>query len=404
MPGVMVNPMMPPPQPPPPPPQQPAAVPKAKPVAKPATRPAPKTDTASEDGAGIGKGPGTTRISLLVNGEPITAYEIEQRARLMALSTDIQSRAQARMKELATSESVNARWKQIVQDTIQANPGKSREQVIAILQEKQKVFAMGLQKQAIEGARAASIPAMRDNARKELIEEQLKLQDARRNGASPDESMVEDLVKDLAQRNNMTSAEFTKHFGGMGVDIMTLKARYRAQLAWTDAVRKQYGHLAQPSQSELDKALVNFTGGEDQVELQLHRIVVSVPAKIDQKSMAQRLAEAEGLQRQFSNCKTIAGLATKVQGARYENMGSRSVSSFTEPARTMLLNAQENTMIPPTITSSGIEVYAVCGRRVIKATEIKRNELANMGRQETFERFSKAHLRKLMDNAIIENR
>ena len=34
----------------------------------------------------------------------------------------------------------------------------------------------------------------------------------------------------------------------MGVDIMTLKARFRAQLAWTEAVRKQYSHLASAEQ------------------------------------------------------------------------------------------------------------------------------------------------------------
>ncbi len=386
-----------------PPPPAAAAAPKAKP--KPVARTKkPVQEAAAGDAANLPKGPSSTRIGLLVNGEPITAYEIEQRARLMALGADIQSRAQARMKELASSESVNARWKQIVQDTVNANQGKTREQIMAILQEKQKVYSMGLQKQAVESARAASIPAMRENAKKELIEEMVKIQDARRAGATPDESMVEDLIKDLAQRNKMSALEFARHFGGMGIDIMTLKARFRAQLAWTDAVRKQYSHLTQPSQRQLDAALVNFSGGEDQVELQLHRIVIPVPPKLDQRAMAGRLAEAEKLQKQFKSCNGVGALAARVDGARYENMGSRNVSTFPEPSRTMLINAQESTMVPPTMTSTGIELYAVCGRKVIKASEVKRTQLANEERQGTFERLSKSHLRKLLDSAIIENR
>jgi peptidyl-prolyl cis-trans isomerase SurA len=394
--------MMPPPQAAPAPP--PAATPQVKP--KPVARAKKPVEAAASDTdtGGVPKGPSSTRIGLLVNGEPITAYEIEQRARLMALGADIQSRAQARMKELASSESVNARWKQIVQDTVNANQGKTREQIMAILQEKQKVYSMGLQKQAVESARAASIPAMRENAKKELIEEIIKIQDARRSGATPDESMVEDLIKDLAQRNKMTALEFARHFGGMGIDIMTLKARYRAQLAWTDAVRKQYSHLTQPSQRQLDAALVNFTGGEDQVELQLHRIIIPVPPKLDQRAMAGRLAEAEKLQGQFKSCNGVGALAARVDGARHENMGSRNISSFPEPSRTMLLNAQENSMVPPAMTSTGIELYAVCGRKVIKAAEVKRTQLANEERQGTFERLSKSHLRKLLDSAIIENR
>lgn len=400
----MMNPMMPPPQAAPPPAPPPQAAPQPKPKPKVAARPK-ATEDAGAEGGGAAKGPGTTRISVLVNGEPITAYEIEQRARLMMLSGgDIQGRAQAEMKRLATSESVNARWKQIIEDTVRANQGKSREQIMAILQERQKTFSMGLQKQALDSARSAAIPAKRADARKELIEEMVKLQDARRNGAAPDESMVDDLIKDLAQRNKMTPAEFAKHLSGMGIDIATMKARYRAQLGWTDAVRKQYSHLVQPSQRQLDQALVNFTGGTDQVEMHLHRIVLSLPPKVEQRAMAQRLAEAEQIQRQFKNCTSISALAAKAQGARYENMGVRTVDSFSEPSRSMLLNAPDNAMVPPVMTSSGIEVYAVCGRRVIKAEELKRTQLATDFRQEQFERLSRNHLRKLMDNAIIENR
>ena len=392
-PGAVVQPQQPP---------APVAQPKPKPVAKPKVVRPPREDEATADA--LGKGPGVTRIQLLVNGDPITAYEVEQRARLMALGSDIQSTAQAKMKELATSEAVNARWKQIVQETVQANQGKSREQILAIIQEKQKVYAMGLQKQAIEHARASSIPKKREEARKELIEEQIKLQDARRNGASPDESMVEDLFRDLASRNKMSPAEFTRHFAGMGVDANTLKAKYRSQLAWTDTVRKQYGHLAQPSQRELDRAVEGFSGGEDQVELQLRRIVVSVPPKVDQKAMAARLAEAEQLRGQFKECRLMGALAARLEGARYEDMGSRTVTTFSEPSRTLLLSAPDNTMIPPTMTSSGIEMLAVCGRKVIKAVEKARNEFANKSRQEEFERIARNHLRKLMDNAVIENR
>ena len=406
---MMMNPVTQPPPPPgafPPPaqPQPPAAA--AKPKVKPKVAARPKEDAPA--GQGTGKGGSGTRIALLVNGDPITAYELEQRARLMALSSDIGSRAQANMKQLATSEGVNARWKQIVQETIQANStnGKSRDQIIAIIQEKQKAYSMGLQKQAVESARSSAFsqPEIRSKAREELIEETIKIQDAKRNGAAPDESMVEDLIKDIAQRNKKTPKEFAEHFAGMGVDISTLKARFRAQLAWTEAVRKQYSHLAVPNNRDLDRLLQKDAGGEDHLELQLHRIVIPVPPKLDQKLMATRLAEAEQLQGQFKDCRSTSVLAAKVQGARFENMGSRSVASFTGASRTMLQSAQENSMIPPTITSTGIELIAVCSRRVIKADDVNRNKAANEIRQDTMERHARGHLRKLINDAVIENR
>ena len=398
IPGMMIQ------QPPSPPQAQaPAATPKPKP--KVAARP--KAEPANAEAAAAGKGSGSTRIALLVNGDPITAYEIEQRARLMALSADLQSKAQENMKRLATSDAVNSRWKQIVQETIQAHNGKTREQIIAIIQEKQKVYSLGLQKQAVESARASAFsqPEIRAKAKEELIDEIIKIQDAKRNGAAPDESMVEDLIKDIAQRNTKTPKEFAEHFAGMGVDISTLKARFRAQLAWTDAVRKQYAHLAVPGNLDLDRILQkDAAGGEDQLELQLHRIVIPVPPKVDQKAMAQRLSEAEQLQGQFKDCKTTAGLAGKVQGARFEDMGARRVSSFTGVSKTMLQSAQDNTMIPPSMTSGGIELLAVCGRKLIKAVDIRRNEEANKMRQDQMELIARGHLRKLRTEAQIETR
>lgn len=378
-----------------------AAAPKPKPKPKAATSTRPVA-TGSIDGGGAGGG---TRISVLVNGEPITAYEIEQRARLLALQTNIQDRVQSNMKQLATSDSVNARWKEIVQETINANPGKSREQVIAIVQERQKSFAQGLQKQAAESARASVLPGLRTEARKELIGEQIKLQEAKAVGATPDESAIDDLVKDIASRNKMTPQQFTQHFAGLGVDISTFKARFRAQLAWSDAIRRKFGHLAVPNNRDIDRLVQKDGGGEDQVELDLQRIIVPIPAKLDQNAMAQRLAEAEGLQRQFTSCKSTGTLAAKVPGARLEKIGSRLASSFPEPTKTMLANVSKNEdMIPPTMTSGGIELLAVCSRRVVKAVEEKRNQKAAELRQGNFELLSRKHLRDLTDSAVVENR
>jgi peptidyl-prolyl cis-trans isomerase SurA len=395
------------------PPMAPAAPPEAAPVAQPNPKPRPpvaarpKAPPADGEVEGPGKGGSGTRIALLVNGEPITAYEVEQRARLMALSSDIGARAQENMKRLATSQSVNARWKQIVEDTVKTHQHtKNREQIMALIQERQKSYSMELQKQAIASARASAFsqPQIRAKARDELIEEMIKLQDAKRSGASPDEGMVEDLIKDIAKRNGKTAKEFTQHFASQGVDIATLKAKFRAQLAWTEAVRKQYSHLAVPNNRDIDLVLKGDDAGEDQVELQLRRILIPVPPKLDQRAMAQRLAEAESLQSQFKDCRSTAGLAARVQGAKFEDMGTRRASTFTGVSKTLLTTAQENSMIPPTMTPEGIELIAVCSRRIVKAADIKRNEKANEIRQERFELHARAHLRRLRNDAVIEQR
>src|SRR6476659_4335087 len=121
-------------------------------------------------------------IALLVNDEPITGYEIQQRARFIALNQNISEQVKENFKKIAQSESTNQRVRAILEEVIRANPGKTREQIGEIFEKRKNEFAMSLQKQALDGARNALIPKFRQEALEELIEERLKLQEAKRNG------------------------------------------------------------------------------------------------------------------------------------------------------------------------------------------------------------------------------
>ncbi len=70
---------------------------------------------------------------------------------------------------------------------------------------------------------------MKKNAKEELIEERLKLQEAKRLGIEVTDDEVKRIVKGLADRNKMTEDQFAQHMKSMGVDIATLGERFRAQ-------------------------------------------------------------------------------------------------------------------------------------------------------------------------------
>jgi peptidyl-prolyl cis-trans isomerase SurA len=104
----------------------------------------------------------------------ITEDEIEQRARLLALSANIGSQAKENFQRLVKSKSTEDRLRALQQEVIDANPGKTREELIAIFQERQKGFGAALQKQAVEEAREALMPKLRRAAREELVSERLR--------------------------------------------------------------------------------------------------------------------------------------------------------------------------------------------------------------------------------------
>ncbi len=384
--------------PPPPPVQQQPAAKAAKPAKPPSRTAAAATTTTSSTGKN------DQSIVVLVNDEPITAYEVDQRSRFMALSSNIGAKAQENFKRIVTAESTNTQLKAILEKTIQENQGKTREQIIAIFEERKKQFALGLQKQAIEGARASVLPGMRKAAQDELIEEKLKLQEARKLGAEISEADANKVLTDMAGRNKLTLEQFSQNLKTQGVDIATLRSRFVANLAWRNVVQRKFSAQIAVNQKDVDRMIAASTdGSEDAVELQIQRITLPLPPKLDQGAMAKGLADADGMRRKFGGCKGTAQLSASA-GGKFEDIKYIRPSTVAEPTRSFLLSAKDGEMLPPQTTAGGIEVYAVCGRRTIKADETKRAKAQDELQSQEYERLAKRHLRDLRQDAHIEIR
>jgi hypothetical protein len=220
-------------------------------------------------------------IVVVVNDEPITGYEIEQRARFLGLSANVGEHAKEAFQRLVKSESTEARMRALQQDVIRSNPGMTRDQLIAIIRERQKEIGMSLQKQALENARTAILPKLRKDAREELIDERLKVQAAKKLGIVVSDNDVKTLIKDIADRNKMTYEQFAQHLKGTGVDISTMGERFRAQKAWRDLIGRRYSAQVSVSQRDVDRALsaAALEAGEDTVELQVQKLALHWPAR-----------------------------------------------------------------------------------------------------------------------------
>jgi peptidyl-prolyl cis-trans isomerase SurA len=61
-------------------------------------------------------------------------------------------------------------------------------------------------------------------------------------------------------------------------------------------------------------------------------------------------------------------------------------------------------MLPPAVTSDGVELYAVCARRAIKADDKRREQVQEELTMKEYDLVSRQHLRDLRQNADIEFR
>lgn len=376
-----------------------AAKPKPKPVA-----------TASVGGAAPVDIKGGQTIVMLVNDEPITAYEVDMRMRFLAMSEgggEVAKRAQDSFKALATSESMNAKFRAVAEGIIKENQGKkSREDIMAMIQAKQKEFALVLQKQALDGARASHLPKFRERAKEELVEEKLKMQEARKLAVVVEDADVNRIIKGIAERNKLTEAQFAQNLRNGGSDVSVMRARFQSALSWREVIKRKFSAQISVSQRDVDKFIANSasTGGEDKVELQIQKISLTLPAKMDQAALAQRLADADGLRRKFAGCKSTSTLAATLPGAKFEDLKYIKPSSVSEPTRSFLTSAKDGEMVPPQTGAGSLDIYAVCGRRDLKLDDKKREEAEREVQATEFEKLARRYLRDLRQDAVIETR
>jgi len=346
-------------------------------------------------------------IVLLVNDEPITAYEIQQRANFLALqegaglTPEIKAKAEARWAQITKDPKINERLNAMMRE----RKVTSQEQAQAV----QKEFVMKLQHDMLDQlqreTRAALMPKLKKEAQEELIDERLKLQEAKRGGIEITDADVKRMMKSLSDRNKMTEEQFAQHLKGMGVDIATMNERTRAQAAWREVVRRKFSAQISITSRDVDRMLSSTASetGADTVELQIQKITLPTHGKMDQTALAKRYAEADGLRQRISGCNGMGGLAKEVNG-RFDDLKYIKPSAISEPTRSMLLNARDGDVLPPATTAGGIEIYAVCGRRSIKADEKEREKAQEELAQKEFEIMAKRQLRDLRQDAHIEYR
>jgi peptidyl-prolyl cis-trans isomerase SurA len=377
----------------------------AQPAKKPA-QPAATQSTSKSEAVGTAT-KGTQAIVALVNDEPITAWEIEQRAGFVAANSggnpkDMKAKAEARWAQIVKDPKTNERF----QDFMRANNVQSQEQAKALQADFVKKLQADMIDQIRRESRAGMVSQFRKQAQEELIEERLKLQEAKKLGVEISDDDAKRMLQGIADRNKMTIDQFAQQVKSSGFDISTLRERLRSEQAWREVVRRRFGAQININQKDVDRVLsaAATEAGEDAVELQVQKVTLPIPGRADQATLVRRFSEAQALQGKADGCKNMASLAKGAPDAKFEDSKYVKPANLPEPTRSLMLLAKDGDVLPPAAQSNGIEIYAVCGRRALKGDEKQRENALQELQQKEFNVVAKRYLHDLKQEAHIEYR
>ncbi len=275
-------------------------------------------------------------VVVFVNGEPITAIDIEQRAKLIMLST-------------------------------RKKPS-------------------------------------RDEARDELINDKLKLKEAKKFGLELKQSDVDSAYASMATRMNLTAEKLDRQLESSGIRPETLKSRIKADFVWNQLVRGRFQQNLIVGERDLAAAAGTEGASEENFEYQLRPIVLVVPRGSAAAAVDARRREAEALRERAQSCNDAVEMARALRGVAVREMVTKVSADLPPNHRAVLDKTPVGKMTPPEVTRQGVEMVALCARQATTADTPKKREAREKLFAQKFEKQSKAYLADIRKSALIEFR
>jgi peptidyl-prolyl cis-trans isomerase SurA len=278
-------------------------------------------------------------VAVMVNGEPITDYDIEQRSKLNFLTTH---------KQPGHDEVVN-----------------------------------------------------------ELIDEKVKIREAKKFGVDPTSSDIEQSFAAMGSRMRLTPEQLAKSLESQGIRTDTLKSRMRAEMVWTSLVRGRYKERLQVGEKDV-AAAVKAEGGDSQqidaFEYQMQPVVLIVARGSAQGAIEARKKEAEALRARVQSCADANSYFKSMQNAAIRETVTKTSADIPEILRKLLDDTPIGHLTPPEVTKQGIEMVALCGRKPTTIDTPKKREIRDKMFAQKYEATSKSYLQEIRKAAMIEYR
>jgi peptidyl-prolyl cis-trans isomerase SurA len=240
----------------------------------------------------------------------------------------------------------------------------------------------------------------------ELIDEKVKIKEAKRFGVDPTSSDIEGSYAQMASRMRINPEQLTKSLESQGIRPDTLKARLKTEMVWTSLVRGRYKESLQVGEKDVNSAAQE--GGEkaevEAFEYKLQPVVLIVPRGSAPSAVDLRRKEAEAVRERVQSCEEANTYFKSMQNAAIKDILTKTSADIPGPLREVLDKTPIGHLTPPEVTKQGVEMVALCARKPTTIDSPKKKEIRDKMYVQKYEAKSKAYLADVRKAAMIECR
>jgi peptidyl-prolyl cis-trans isomerase SurA len=279
-------------------------------------------------------------VAVMVNGEPITNYDIEQRGKLNVLSHKASTRQQV--------------IDELIEEKVKIREGKK--------------FGVDPTASDVDAAFAQMSSRMRTTP--ELLTKSLEAQ-----------GMRADTLKSRIKADMV--------WGSL------VRGRFKESL---QVGEKDVAAAVQVNADDKDKPQT------ESFEYQMRPIVLIVPRGAAPAATEIRRKEAEALRARVQTCEEANALFKSMQNAAIREPVVKTSADIPAVLRDVLDKTPIGHLTAPEVTKQGVEMVALCGRKPTTVDTPKKREVREKMFAEKFEKKSKAYLEEVRKAAMIEYR
>ena len=201
---------------------------------------------------------------------------------------------------------------------------------------------------------------------RQLVDERLRMQEAQRRKVIIPDQAIAAAIRDIEQRNNMPPGMLRMRLSVDGVGQRTLISQIRAQLAWTQVLREQMGERGNITEADVDaqQRLLDQLVGKSEYRVGEIFIPIDDPA---QTADAQRFAETViGELRHGAPFQIVAAQFSQSQGAlEGGDRGWVQLSQLDPGVADLVTQMPPGAISNPVKVPGGFSIVTLFGKREI---------------------------------------
>ncbi len=204
-------------------------------------------------------------------------------------------------------------------------------------------------------------------AEEELIDQVLKLQEAKRVKLRAGDKKVDEAFASFAKQNRATPSQLAGELGRLGVGAQHFKEFLRSQISWQQVVSGKFqAETAGVTQSE---AVVKLKkSGEEKPQLaeyDLQQIIFVVPEAKRKQILKARKAEANAFRQRFTTCAQTLESVKALRDVSLQEKRRVLAPEIPGGWQEELLELSAGEISKPKETSKGVELFAVCELKMV---------------------------------------